>query len=223
MKTNTNKKKELYLLILAICGVFLTLFGVILFNTYLLKNFSLHLRVVLSFAMQWLLFLAPGFLMLVRKERIQDLGFTKEELGKQILIGLSIAFIMSAFLTVIPILLGFRQMVGSTNFTQAWQFIYEFFYKICGVALVEELIFRGYIFNKLMIIKNNKGLAIIISSILFGLFHIFNGDFLQILITTLIGIVYCLCRERIKNCTILSLIVAHGVYGASIVLCVGLL
>jgi CAAX amino terminal protease family. len=223
MKTNTNKKKELYLLILAICAVFVTLFGVTLFNTHLLKNFSLPLRVVLSFAMQWLLFLAPGFLMLARKERIQDLGFTKKGLGHQILIGLSIAFVMSAFLTVIPILLGFRQMVGSTNFTQAWQFVYEFFYRICGVALAEELIFRGYIFNKLMIIKNNKRLAIIVSSILFGLFHVFNGDLLQILITTFIGVVYCLYRERIKNCTLLSLIVAHGVYGALIVLFVGVL
>jgi len=223
MEINTKKKKELFLLILAVCGVFVTLFCVVLFNNYLLMTLPLPLRAVLMVATQWLLFLVPGFLMLARKERMQDFGFTKNALGKQIMIGLSIAFVMSVFLTVIPILLGFQQMVGSTNYTRAWQFAYEFLYKICGVALVEELIFRGYIFNKLMIIKNNKCLAIIVSSILFGLFHVFNGNLMQILITALIGVIYCLCREKIKNCTILSLIVAHGIYGALIILCVGLL
>jgi len=223
MEINTKKNKELLLLIIAVCGVFVTLFGLLLFNNYLLKAFPLPLRAILAVATQWLLFLVPGILMLARKERIQDFGFAKNGLGNQILIGLCIAFVMSAFLTVIPILLGLQQMVGSTNYTQAWQFVYEFIYKICGVALVEELIFRGYIFNKLMLIKNNKWLAIIVSSILFGLFHVFNGNLMQILITALIGVIYCLCREKIKNCTILSLIVAHGVYGALIVLCVGLL
>ena len=223
METGTKKTRELFLLALAVCGVFAALFGLILFNRHLLQSFSLPLQAVLAIVTQWLLFLVPGVLMLINKERIRDLGFTKKGWAKQVLAGLCIALVMSAILTVLPISLGLRYMIGGTNYTQAWQFVYEFVYAICGVALAEELIFRGYIYNKIQHMQNNKWWAIIASSILFGLFHIFGGNVLQILMTALIGLLFCLCRERVKNCTLLSLIIAHGVYDALIVLWVAIL
>jgi len=72
-------------------------------------------------------------------------------------------------------------------------------------------------------IKNSKWFAIIISSLLFGLFHIFNGNIIQIFVTAFIGFLYCVFREKIKGCTLLSLIIAHGVYDAMIVLWVSIL
>jgi len=223
METDERKTKELLLLALAVCGVFITLFVLVLFNGYLLQSFQLLPRMVLGIAAQWLLFLAPGMLMLARKERIQDFGFTKRGRLKQILTGVCIALAMSAILTVIPILLGLRDMIGSTNYTRAWQFAYEFVYAVAGVALAEELVFRGYIFNKLLLIAKSKWWAIIISSVLFGLLHVFGGNPIQLLLTALIGMLFCLCRERIKGCTMLSLIIAHGVYDALIVLWSGIL
>ena len=223
METRLSAKKNATLLAIAVCGVFGMLFGIIQFNIHLLNSFSLPLRMTLVIVTQWLLFLVPGILMLISKESLRDFGFTRKRLLKQTLIGLCIAVIMSAGLTALPILLGVRHMIGSTNYTQAWQFAFEFIHKIAGVALAEEMIFRGHIFHKLLHIKDNKWFAIIISSILFGLFHIFTGLSIQILTTAIIGFCYCMCREKIKNCTIFSLIIAHGVYDALIVLLVGVL
>lgn len=103
------------------------------------------------------------------------------------------------------------------------QYNTEIIYAIFGVALAEELIFRGYIFNKLLEIKNHRWFAIIISSVLFGLFHVFSGSITQVLITALLGFLYCIFREKIKGCTLLSIIIAHGVYDALIVLWVSIL
>lgn len=44
---------------------------------------------------------------------------------------------------------------------------------ILGVALAEEFVYRGYVFQKLLEIKDSRWFAIIISSITFGLGHIF--------------------------------------------------
>lgn len=208
---------------IAICGVFALLFALTLFNQLLLRTFSLPLRMILMIVTQWMLFIAPGILMLVNKEKLQSFGFTKSNIPRQVFIGILIALLMSAMLTMLPILLGYRDLVGSTSYTKAWQFTYEFIYRILGVALVEELIFRGYIFYKLLEIKNSKAFAIIISSLLFGLFHIFSGNLLQVLITAIIGLLYCIFREKIKGCTLLSLIIAHGIYDALIVLFVAYL
>jgi len=172
---------------------------------------------------QWMLFIVPGILMLVNKEKLQTFGFTSENLPRQIFIGILIALFMSVILSMLPILLGYKDLVGSTSYTKAWQFTYEFVYRIFGVALVEELIFRGYIFYKLLEINNSKAFAIMISSLLFGLFHIFNGNLLQVLMTAIIGFIYCMLREKIKDCTLLSLIIAHGLYDALIVFWVAFL
>lgn len=209
--------------LIAVCGVFACLFALRMFNQHLLMSFPLPARMVLTIVTQWPLFLVPGILMLVEKEKLSGLGFTAKNLPRQILIGIVIALAMSAVLTVLPILLGFKDMVGSTSFTKPWQFAYEFAYTIFGVALAEELVFRGYLFHKLLDIKNARWFAILVSSVLFGLFHIFSGNLIQVLMTAVIGLIYCLCREKIKGCSLLSLIIAHGLYDAMIVLWVALL
>lgn len=208
---------------IAVCGVFMVLFGLTLFHRYLLATFPLPMQMVLMIVTQWLLFLVPGMLMLKGKEGIRDLGFRKENLSKQICIGMLLAFFMSAVFTVLPISLGLKEYVGSTSHTQPWQFIYHVFYMLFGVALAEELVFRGYLFHKLLEIRNSRRLAILLSSALFGLFHIFGGNWMQVVMTAVIGLIYCIMREKIKGCTLLSLIIAHGLYNAMITLWVSVL
>lgn len=133
-----------------------------------------------------------------------------------------LAMAMSAVLILIPLLLGFKDMVGSTSYTKPWQFVFQFAYSIIGVALAEELVFRGYIFEKIIVTGRSRSTAIIVSSVLFGFFHVFNGDVLQIIMTFFMGILFCLFREKIKSCTLLSLIIAHGLYDGMIVLLVKL-
>lgn len=227
MEKNTkiikSNVKSMIQLFIAVCGVFVAVFGLSMFNQHLLMSFPLPLRMVLMIVMQWLLFLVPAILMIVNKEKLCSIGFKKENIPSQIGIGVLLAVSMSLVFTVLPILLGFKDMVGSTTFTQVWKFVYQFIYAMFGVAFAEELIFRGYIFKKLLEIKNAKWFAIVISSVLFGLFHIFNGNIIQVLMAAFIGFLFCIFREKIKGCTLLSLIIAHGVYDALIVLWVSIL
>lgn len=219
----SKSKLTIVRLLIAIFGSFVTVFGLFMFNKYLLMSFSLPLRMILIITTQWLLLLVPGVLMIVSKENLCDLGFRKEKILLQIGIGVLLALSMSLVFTVLPIMLGFKDMVGNTTYTQIWKFVYQFIYAIFGVALAEELVFRGYIFHKLLEIKDNKWFAIIISSVLFGLFHIFNGNIIQVFMSAFLGLILCLFREKIKECTLISLIIAHGVYDAMIVLWVSIL
>ena len=216
-------KSPIVHLFITVFGTFATAFGVFMFNQHLLMSFSLLLRMILMIVTQWLLFLVPTILMIMNKEKLSSIGFRKEKIPLQIGIGVLLAVSMSLVFTVLPILLGFKEMVGNISYTQAWKIVYHFIYAIFGVALAEEVIFRGYIFKKLLEIKNSNWFAIIISSALFGLFHIFNGNIIQILMTSFIGILFCVLREKIKGCTMISLIIAHGMYSAMIVLWVSIL
>ena len=216
-------KRPIIQSIIAICGVFLAVYGLIAFNEHLLFNFSLFPRMILMVITQWTLFLVPGILMWIQNEKISALGFSKERIPKQIVSGVLLALAMSAILTVLPILLGFKDMVGSASFKHLWQFVFEFSYTILGVALAEELVFRGYLFHKLLEIQNSRWFAIIVSSVLFGLFHIFSGNLIQVFMTAMIGFIYCLYREKVKDCTLLTLIIAHGLYDGMIVLWVSCL
>ena len=218
-----KSKSSAVQLFIAICGTFVAVFGLFMFNQHLLMSFSLPLRMILMIATQWLLLLVPMILMIVNKEKLSSIGFKKEGIPLQIGIGVLLAVSMSLILTLLPIILGFKDMVGSTSYTEAWKLIYQFIYAIFGVALAEELVFRGYIFRKLLEIKNSKWFAIIISSLLFGLFHIFNGNIIQVFITAFLGFLFCIFREKIKGCTLVSLIIAHGVYDAMIILWVSIL
>ena len=168
------KKRPVLQSMIAICGVFLTLYGLRLFNEHLLFKFPLFPRMIMMIVTQWTLFLVPAILMRIQNERFMDLGFSKERIPKQILSGILLALVMSAVLTILPILLGLKDMVSNTSYQYVWQFVFEFTYTILGVALAEELVFRGYLFQKLLQIKNSRWFAIILSSALFGLFHIFT-------------------------------------------------
>ena len=57
---------------------------------------------------------------------------------------------MPVLLTLIPHLIGFGEFVDSgKRYKYLWQFIYEFFYCIFAIGLVEEFVFRGFIFEKI--------------------------------------------------------------------------
>jgi hypothetical protein len=72
-------KSSVVQLIIAICGAFVAVFGLWMFNQHLLMSFSLPIRMILMIITQWLLFLVPGILMIVNKESLGDIGFRKEK------------------------------------------------------------------------------------------------------------------------------------------------
>lgn len=210
-------------LTLVILLEFIAMFGIIKFQNSIFVSLSLPVRAVLIVVMQWLLLIVPIIFMKQYKISLSDIGFSKSKIGVQVITGLTIGIAMSLVFTVLPILTGYKDMIGSTSYTHVWQFCHQFVYMIFGVALVEEVFYRGFLFERLINLSYSKWLAIIVSSVIFGLSHIFVGNIIQVVATTLLGIFFCICRDKVKNCTTLSLIIAHGMHNALITLFVAIL
>jgi membrane protease YdiL (CAAX protease family) len=212
-----NKVKELILIIVAFLGTMAGCIGVRAFNIYVLMSLPLVTRMVTMILFYWLIALVPVIIMAADKEKLENYGFRRDGILRQIVTGVLIGVGMSVVLTLVPHLLGYGNFVDNGHRYQfLWQFIFEFVYCTCGVALAEEFVFRGMLFEKLRRVGGNNAIAVICSSVLFGLFHIFNGNLIQVVMTTLIGLFFCFCRLKIRNCSVLSLIIAHGVYDAMI-------
>ncbi|MFO7161682.1 MAG: CPBP family intramembrane glutamate endopeptidase, partial [[Clostridium] cellulosi] len=84
----TKTKTSLIQLLICVLGTFLIDSGIALFNQYILKSISIPLRIVAMFVNQWLLIVPSAILMIVNKEKLSDLGFTKEKIPRQIGIGI---------------------------------------------------------------------------------------------------------------------------------------
>ena len=212
-----DKKREYIDLIVGFIGAVLGLVGVSMLNRYLLPVMPIGLRMLFMIIGYWLIALVPLIIIFVRKESFADYGFSGENRGKQTIVGVLIGVGMSLVLILIPILAGFGKFVDSgKRYHYVWQFCYEFVYCILAVSAVEEIVFRGFIYGKLKKAGKSDLFAIVISSVLFGAYHLMAGNLLQVLVTGCIGAFLCVCRLKIKNCTTLSLIVGHGLHDALI-------
>lgn len=203
-----RKHKLWFSLIVSVLWAFFALVLLMLYNQSLMRTLPLGLRMVVNLVVRWSLAAVP--LVFAIRERYRS--FQKEKLGLQLLWGLGIGVGMSMICTLIPHLLGLGDYVGGHyGYTKLWQFAYELVYLVAGVALVEEFLFRGYFYHRLRLLFRSEWAAIWISSGLFGLFH-WSGGILQVLVTGLLGLFWCLCRKKLRHCTLLSLILAHGLY-----------
>lgn len=212
-----NQKTEVICLIIGLLGAMSGLYGVVLFNQCVLMSLPLGLRMISMIFIYWLIALIPIIIMLVNKDKLVDYGFSKDKIIFQIIVGVLIGIAMSIILTLIPHLFGFGEYVDNgRRYKYLWQFIYEFFYCIFAIGLVEEFVFRGFVYKKLKSISQKDMVAIIGSSVLFGIFHLFSGNIIQMLMTACIGAFFCFCRLQVKNCSTTSLIIGHGVYDALI-------
>lgn len=72
-------------------------------------------------------------------------------------------------------------------------------------GVTEELIFRGYIQPRLEIILKGKYIAIIISSLLFGLLHFKYGTVINVLGPFVIGVIFSYYYWRYRNIKVLIL------------------
>ena len=143
---------------------------------------------------------------------------TKSRLWLQIIIGFAFAAVLCLLIGIVPILCG-TSIIGSHTEPSAGFLAISAVQDILFIGVCEEIVFRGYVQNQFEIwLKKCKWLAPLIAAVLFGLWHIINGSLFQVLLTTLIGCVFGYCKYFIKDCTLLSLIIAHGLYDFSLVL-----
>ncbi len=193
-----------------IFGLTFSLWGIWLIGIYAVRM-CLILLVIAAFA-------AVAVVAMKLTAQESKLKPVKHRLWLQILIGLAIAAVLCLLLGIIPILCG-TSIVGSHTDPSAGFLAISAVQDILFVGVSEEIVFRGYVQNQFEIwLKKCKWLAPLIAAVLFGLWHIINGSIIQVLFTTLVGCVFGYCKYFIKDCSLLSVIIGHGLYDFSIVL-----
>ena len=131
---------------------------------------------------------------------------------RQYLIGTVIALVLSAVIAIIPALCGFSLIGNHVDFS--WFVLtYDFLFYLLIIGPVEEFIFRVYLQDTFMsFFEKNKWLGIVIASFLFGLWHIINGNIIQVLFTFGIGLVFGFAKYKIKDCGYIGVAFGHGLY-----------
>jgi len=124
-------------------------------------------------------FIAGLFLLWVKffeKRPIATLGFYKDGWIKELFKGFGLGLLLFSIVMLILILTGSYQLVGATFTPYAFGFVLLTipFWLIQGGT--EELVTRGWLLP-VMAEKSNKIIAIVVSSSLFGLLHMFNSGF----------------------------------------------
>jgi membrane protease YdiL (CAAX protease family) len=208
---NNGKGKTLAVLIALIAAaVGLTFLTKLVFQ---IENYSIRVAVICLIYLAFIGLVIGACL--IEKKPVAGLGFQKDNVFKQIIIGLSIAAALALIIGVFPILIG-SNLAGNKP-SSASGAVVSIVLDIVFIGTFEELIFRGFIQTRLKELIKYKWACVLIAAALFGLWHIINGAWFQVLFTFAIGCVFGFCREYLKNCSLLSVIIAHGVYDALLV------
>lgn len=135
----------------------------------------------------------------------KNLGFSREKKITQLMWSVPLLIGMFAIYKI------FGNSVQGSGFAFNTEALYHLFCFLL-VASAEELIFRGLILSKLMELTENKIISIAISSLMFGTAHFMMGDIILILMSAVVGALLATAIVRIKNCTLVSTILAHWLY-----------
>lgn len=128
------------------------------------------------------------------------------------LIGCLIALALSLMIAVIPAACGFSLVGGHANWSW-FTLIFQLLFCVLVVGPVEEFIFRVYlqdVFKSLF--PRHPWIGVVIAALLFGLFHLINGNLIQVLFAFGIGLVLGFAKHTIKDCGYPGVALGHGLY-----------
>lgn len=198
------------IVILLIIGITFLMWAIRLVNIYIVR-LCLTMLIIVAYTI-------VAVVAMILTGQSKKLLPSKEKLGLQILIGVVIATALCFIIGIIPILCGIS-LIGSHSDMSIGKILFVAIQDILFVGVGEEIVFRGYIQNQFAIwIKKWKWLSPLIAAVLFGLWHLINGSFIQVLFTTIIGCIFGYSKYFMKDCSLLSVIIAHGLYDFSLVL-----
>lgn len=145
------------------------------------------------------------------------LGFKNSHILKQLVIA-AIIFAITISFIIIPLLCGVdKNNVLSHKARSLFILIYYVIKAVIFVGVGEELVWRGYFYGRIKEIANSGIWAVVISSILFGLSHYPVGQsIMQVLMTSILGLIYGFARLKIKECSTFATGIAHGMHDAVI-------
>lgn len=206
-------RKTLFQVIIGILGMFITLVVWKIIGGFIAGKLTQEAFAILNSIAHVSLIIVPLLIMLLGKDDLDDYGITRQYIGKQVKAGISIALCMTCVLVLLPMILGLKYLVyGGEGYQSIESAIGGFVYFLLAVGLGEEFTFRGFLYGKLKEICRSDMAPIVVSSLVFGLLHFSGGNFIQVIMASVIGAVYCWCMENIPNCSLLSLIIAHGMH-----------
>lgn len=192
---------------------------VLLLSVLIISGFTFVAGIVNMIGVVWIRFFLNGFINLINGAiAFAAMKITKMELDldfknyKQYLIGAGIAVVLSLCVGLLPAVCG-NSFIGEHMDYKSWILVLDFWYFLFIIAPTEELIFRVYIQDTIIsILPKYKWIAVIISALLFGLWHWINGFFIQVLFTFGFGLIWGFAKYCIKNCKYLGLSLSHGLY-----------
>jgi membrane protease YdiL (CAAX protease family) len=156
------------------------------------------------------------FGVLVVAARLEDVGFatavgwSTDHVGRQLLTALGLVA-ATLTLTLLPAALGFN-VVGAGE-TRPLVFTYLAVRTFVLVGFVEEFAWRGYVLTGLRRALHSGPWAIVVSSVVFGLWHFPVGhDLLQVIMAAFIGAIYATARLKVPHCSTLATGTAHGLH-----------
>ena len=127
-------------------------------------------------------------------------------------IGVTIALILSVAIAIIPALCGFSLIGNHTDFSW-FVLIYDLLFYMLIIGPVEEFVFRVYLQDTFVsFFEKHKWLGVVIASFLFGLWHIINGNIVQVMFTFGIGLVFGFAKFKINDCGYVGVSFGHGLY-----------
>lgn len=119
-------------------------------------------------------FLSAWIVLWLRKHPLTSLGLSVKGRGKDLFTGMAFAAMLYVVGFGISLLTGAVQVTG-VNFQPASLLLSFTFFLL--VAIAEELAVRGFVLGRMLDGGVNKYWALVLSSLLFSLMHIFNPNF----------------------------------------------
>ena len=175
----------------------------ILVNSYCIQNFGMYdIRnaIVNTLFSLFLLFL------IIKINRLSYYGFKKPKNLKRYLYFIPLVFIISV------------NLWPGINITNSAKQILFYIISMINVGFIEEVIFRGFLFK--MMEKDNLKLAIIVSSLTFGIGHFINllngapfiSTLLQVFYSISIGFLFVIIFYKSKS--LIPCIITHSLVNA---------
>ena len=173
----------------------------IIFSRYITIKEILIMPLSLIFTFIFPLLLCFIWVKFVEKRRIRTLGLSSERFIFKFLTGFLIGLLMFSAVTLLMYITGIIEI--SQSISVGVRYIPAVLAILPGWILqssTEEIITRGWLMH-IIGAKHNKALGFIISSILFGVLHIFNpgANLLSILNIVLVGFLFGLYVIDTKN------------------------
>lgn len=170
----------------------------------------------------WVIIIIPTVILMRRnKETLASIGFRKQGLLWQIAIGILWGLVSLLFF-ILPSFVGLVDINyhALQNVDIGWVLLI-LVHGLFFVALVEEVIYRGHLYNAIKGMGSNIWPATLVTSVLFGLVHLPAAIFFDtpieavyIITAMMFGVASCVMKEKIKHCSMLSLIIAHAVHNS---------